>query len=125
MTFIVDENLSQELTKGLRGFGEDVHHIVDEFGRGVKDTDWLKEISGRGWSVITRDRAIRRRPAEIEALRQYRIGAFFLGGKQLSRWQLITQIVRAWPLILEANQAANKPFIFIVNRSGTNLDRLE
>ena len=83
MRFFVDNNLSQKLAKGMAAFGEDVIHLKEEFPEETIDTEWLKYVGEEGLVLITRDEAIRRNPAELAALREYKVGAFFLGGKNL------------------------------------------
>lgn len=36
----------------------------------VRDSDWIPEVARRGWLIITRDRAIQSRRAEIDAVRE-------------------------------------------------------
>jgi len=80
MTFFFDANLSVQLVRGLREFGEDVAQLTEHFPEGEADEAWLREIGARGWFLVTRDERLRWRPAEKAALTRQRVGAFFLGG---------------------------------------------
>jgi predicted nuclease of predicted toxin-antitoxin system len=82
MKFFFDNNLSPNLVRGLKSFGEDVIHLTDIFPPDEPDIKWLKHIGENGLTLITRDEAIRWHPAETEAFREYQVGAFFLGGKK-------------------------------------------
>ncbi len=53
----------------------------------VDDDVWIPIVAARGWSIITRDKAIQRRPAEIEAVRDSGAKMFALTSReQLSVW---------------------------------------
>lgn len=119
MTFFVDNNLSTALAAGMKGFGEDVVHLQDRFPEDAADSDWLAHIGSEGWFLITRDERIRYRPSEWKALKEHQVGAFFLGGKNRSRCDLIQQLVRNWPRMKESAAKTRRPFAFRVPPSGT------
>jgi len=124
MRFFFDNNLSQNLTKGVRAFGEEVVHLTEHFLEDTEDAVWLKYIGEKQLILITRDEKIRWNPAEIQAFRKHRVGAFFLGGKNRSRCQLIQQIVRHWPRIKEYSEKEKLPFAFRVPPTGTKFTRI-
>jgi len=124
MKFFFDNNLSVHLVKGLKGFGENVMHLQDKFEEDEADEGWLTDIGQKGLFLITRDDRVRFRPAELEALKRHRVGAFFLGGKNLTRCQLIQQIVRNWPAIKEYARKTTRPFAFRVRPSGGKLVKI-
>ena len=41
MRFFVDNNLSPQLAKGLKAFGEDVVHLQEIFPENAEDPEWL------------------------------------------------------------------------------------
>jgi len=124
MTFFIDENLSWQLAAGMKGFGESVISLREKFPRGTEDVDWLKFVGEEGMVLVTRDEKIRWRPAELAALREHRVGTFFLGGKNLSRCELIQQLVRNWPRMKESANKTTPPYAFRVPRSGTKFVRI-
>ncbi len=121
MKFFIDNNLSESLAKGLAAFGEDVVHLKDRFPQNAPDTEWLEYVGQNQWVLITRDERVRRNPAELAALRRHRVGAFFLGGKNLNRCRIIQQLVRNWPRIKEYAGKTKPPYAFRVPPSGTKL----
>jgi len=124
MKFFFDENLGVQLSNGLKAFGEDTCHLTDVLDGGTPDEEWLQYIGERGWFLITVDRRIRRRPLEIGALRKYKVGAFFLLGKSLGRWDRIRQIVRAWHKILEIAAKEKPPFIYQISNRGDVVEKI-
>jgi predicted nuclease of predicted toxin-antitoxin system len=125
MRFFFDNNLSYRLVDGLKAFGEDVVHLTEYFSADEKDTVWLEYIGQNGWVLITRDEKIRWNPAELAAFRRNRVGAFFLGGKNKSGWDLIQQIIRVWPTINDYAEHTNKPYAFRIPPNGTKFTKMD
>ena len=118
MKFFIDNNLSIQMARGMEGFGEEVMHLQDEFPQGTPDEQWLQYVGDNDLILVTRDREIRRRPAELKALKDHKVGVFFLGGKNRGRCELIQQLVRNWPRMKAVAAKARKPFAFVVPPSG-------
>ena len=105
----------------MKAFGEDVVHLKEIFDEGTPDVDWLKYIGKTGLVLITRDERVRWNPAERKAITRYKVGAFFLGGKNLPRCKIIQQIIRHWRRIKELSDKTPHPFLFRIPPSGTKL----
>ena len=118
MRFFIDNNLSLHLAKGMKEFGEDVIHLTEKFQPATNDEIWLEFVGKNGFVLITRDERIRWNPAERAAFRKYKVGAFFLGGKNLTRCQLIQQLVRNWPKVKNTAAKETRPFAFRIPPSG-------
>jgi len=60
---------SRRLDEALRvaGIKFIAHH--EKFAPACPDEEWLREAGAQGWIVLTRDKAIRRRPNELQAFR--------------------------------------------------------
>ena len=124
MRFVIDNNLSPQLAAGMKAFGEDVIHLTELVSEDAEDEVWLPRVGKEEYILITRDLNIRRRPRELSALREHKVGAFFLGGKNQDRWQIIQQVVRNWIRIKELAEHTRKPFAFRVPPSGTHFDQI-
>ena len=124
MKFFFDNNLSKHLSDGLGDFGEDTCHLQDYFPEDTIDEVWLKYIGEQGWFLITIDRQILRRPLEKEALKKYKIGAFFLSGKNMMRWNYVKQLIISWEKIKSIAHNETPPFAYQVNRHGTKVEKI-
>lgn len=124
MKFFIDNNLSQQLATGMRGFGEDVIHLREKFAPDANDPEWLQFVGSRGYLLVTRDERVRWRPAEQRALRTYKVGAFFLGGKARSRCELIQQLVRNWLRMKELANRTEPPYAFRIPPTGSKITKL-
>ena len=82
MKVVIDENLSPALARALNALFDGEHevvHIRDKFGPGVKDVDWIANLSAEGrWIVISGDTSIAKKKAEQAAFRNSRLIGFFL-----------------------------------------------
>lgn len=84
--YFADEN-ALGLGKLLRRSGRvDVLHpgLVDlpQVPLGTPDLEWMPVIGSRGYIVLTRDRRIRTRPAELDAYREHGIRSVWIGAKR-------------------------------------------
>lgn len=93
------------------------HH--QRFEPGEPDEVWL-EVAGReGWIVLTRDKRIRWRPAELEAFRDHRVIVFVLVSGNMSAAGTADLISRLYPKILRLAAHAKPPAMYRVTQTGT------
>src|SRR5438093_398009 len=85
--FFVDRSLGKSIAEGLRACGLTVHTMASVYGekqaQRLKDEVWLRDAGERGWVVLTKDDAIRRRPSERDALIDAGARVFCLTSAQL------------------------------------------
>lgn len=66
--FFVDRSLGKSIVEGLRKAGLSVHSMAEVYGEKpsqlLADEVWLRDAGKHNWIVLTKDDAIRRRPAE-------------------------------------------------------------
>ncbi|MEP6814026.1 MAG: hypothetical protein ABI873_00590 [Marmoricola sp.] len=84
--YFTDEN-TLGLGKLLRRSGRDDvlypgHEALPDVPLGTLDLDWMPIVAERALIVITRDRRIRTRPAELRAYREHGIRSVWIGAKQ-------------------------------------------
>ena len=122
--FLFDNNMSPHLAWGMCGFGESAGHLSAFFPPDTPDVVWLEQAGRQGVAVVTRDLKFAWRPIERETLRIYRVGAFYLGGKNLQHWQMVQQIVRHWPEMLRLSKETPRPFGYLLRPYGSKIERL-
>lgn len=101
----------------LRKEGVEVEVHDHHFPRDEKDPIWLAEVGRRNWVVLTKDRRIRYRTLEREALQAAGVAAFVLVGKRLTGEEAGGIFVRALPAIQRFLATHKRPFIAKVSRS--------
>ena len=120
MNYLFDNSLPPGIARGLREFGLQVQHVaeVEELGRDAKDPDILQYCGQHDTIFVSEDKRLRYNPDEITAIRRHRAGAFILQGKEMSAWQRVLQIVKAWEEMERKAKATHRPFVFKVTRHG-------
>jgi hypothetical protein len=117
LEFFLDRSLGRHhVARSLRaaGWALRTHHEVygarDEH---VPDIEWLELCGQEGLPVLTKDRRLRYRPAEITAIKRFGVRAFVLTGGSLRASQQAARFDRSRERIDEAAASAG-PFIYAV-----------
>ena len=87
---------------------------------GVLDPDWIPIIASQGWIVITKDRHMATRPAEIDLIRQSSARHLRLEaspGEKLRKWNQLEIVAGQWRAI-ERLLDVPGPWIFKATRTG-------
>lgn len=100
----------------LRAAGYDVRPWYEHFA-GQPDIDWLPAVGERRWVLLTKDKDIRRRPLEIEAILNARVRAFVLTATELRREEQAQIFLKAMSKIQRICRRPG-PFIYNITRMG-------
>jgi hypothetical protein len=71
--FFLDRSLGKITATRLREAGYVVHLIADHYpndASDIPDEDWVAEGCAHGWALLTKDKRIRYRTSELEALQE-------------------------------------------------------
>ncbi len=86
--FFVDRSLGRhQVAASLRAAGWSVtthHEIYGERDQSVPDVEWLELCADNGFAVLSKDRRLRYRPAEIAVIRRRRLRVFVLSRGHLT-----------------------------------------
>lgn len=83
------------------------------------DPVWLAHAGRERWAVITRDKKIRIRPGEIEAIIKHDVGCFIVNAnKPPTRWEYMKLFAQTLDRIGDLAATTPRPFIFTINRNG-------
>lgn len=89
---------------------------------GAADTAWLPIVGQAGLVVLTRDKRIRSRPLERQALLDHGVRACFLtSGGSLSLFEQLRLWLKYWNDIEALVKAQPPPWLARVNRSGVKV----
>lgn len=115
--FFVDRSLGRHrVPQALRTAGWSVrthHEVYGERDEQVADVEWLRLCGHERYAVLTKDRRLRYRPAEIEAIRRFGVRAFVLTGGSLPASEQVARFERGRQRIEDACADAG-PFIYAV-----------
>lgn len=110
---------SRRLDQALRDAGIPfiAHH--EKFLPDCPDPDWLETAGKTGWIVITRDKAIRRKPNELAAFRDHKVVAFALASGNASADDTAQLVVRLYLQMIRKARGCKPPAMFSVTLAGT------
>ena len=116
LVFYVDECLGRFVADALAASGLDVRPYYEHFS-GLRDVEWLPPVGERRWILLTKDKNIRRRQLEVDAILNTGVRAFVVTATELHREEMATLLLRAMPKIQRICQQRG-PFIFNITASG-------
>ncbi len=86
----------------------------------ARDEDWIPIVAREGWSIITRDRRILERPAELEAVRDNGAKLFAITSREaLNTFGLLEVLMRRWRDI-DTISATPGPYAYGLTRSAAS-----
>lgn len=116
--FIDRDTWSHLLDRELRAAGIPFVAHREVFKPDTPDSERITEVGSRGWTVITCDKNIRRRPNELRAVRAAGVRLFALTSGNPSAADTATAIIKAWPAIQREVGRTPAPALFSVSRGG-------
>lgn len=124
--FFIDRSLGRKhLAQALGDLGFVVHTMASIYGEEVAqeldDERWLADAGAHDWIVLMKDDAIRRRPAERDALSAAKVRAFCLTNAQLRASEQSARFVDNLRRIL---RQAKKPGPYIYGVYNGHIKRL-
>ena len=128
--FLIDRSLGRTtIAAGLRSAGWSVTTLFEIYGsaeESVADVDWLQLAAERDFVVLSKDKRIRKRPHELEAIMRLGVRAFVLTSGQLNGAEQVARYVDNEGRILAACEAPGRsstPFIAIGSKRSRSVSR--
>lgn len=121
MTPFFDRNFGTRVPRAIRLVGKDVRYHDDEkFPQDTPDSDLIQDVARRGWPLVTRDKRIRRRLAEVNAIRSANAKCVVLSQRAaMTSWDLLHRVVCSWDEIEHIVDNTPGPFILSVYKNGS------
>jgi hypothetical protein len=83
----------------------------------VLDVDWIPVVAAEGWVIITRDRAIQRRPHELRAVTDNLAKMVVISSNEkLTKWHQLEVVICQWRKI-EGLAPVPGPWIYTITRT--------
>ena len=120
-TFFVDRCLGKSVGVALRQCGLKVEFHSDHFDDDAADEVWISEVGRRGWIVVTKDKAIRRRAVELQAVVDANVRMFSLSSGNMTGEEMASVFVDNRLKMGRFIKGHPPPFIARVTRSGVVL----
>ncbi|MEO8291745.1 MAG: hypothetical protein ABI635_01290 [Actinomycetota bacterium] len=85
----------------------------------VDDEVWLTAVGAQNYVVVKRDKKIRTRPWERQALIAAGVRSFCMtGAGNYSKWEVLRLLARFWPDMEEVAETIPGPYIYSVTQRG-------
>ena len=112
----IDRSIPRDIADALSRVRDDIEWLEPRFPGDTPDEVWLAEAGRQGWVVVTRDKQVKRRYAERNAILENDVGCFVLGQKRtLNRWNLLKVIVGTLDGMEQRFAETPRPFIFTID----------
>lgn len=111
---------SRIVPDALRGIGAKVETYADLYPHddAVPDVEWIPEVTRRGWIILTKDREIRRAPAELAVLRAAGARYVCLSATGLRGDEQAACLVERWKTVEGVVEARSPPLVVAITRGG-------
>ena len=119
-TLFLDRNLGRHIIADrlcAEGMAVEVHD--DHLPPDAPDEDWIALVGARGWVAITKDRNVRYRAAELEAIRRHKARIVVVRMKSATGPDIAELLVKARRRIARYAAKTPPPFVAGINASGT------
>jgi hypothetical protein len=93
-------------------------HYGEKFKAETPDDEWLKVVGANEWTVLSHDARFHLDSAALEAIRQFRIGCFYIWGAQLPVWDKVALLTTVYPKIKNVVSSEKRPFIYRAAANG-------
>jgi predicted nuclease of predicted toxin-antitoxin system len=118
-TFFIDRALGRKyVADALRNAGAKVEVHEDHFSPDSPDTEWLPEVSQRGWLILTKDDAIGRNILEQVAIASSDAKVFVLSLGNVTGQEMASIFAQALEQMENFAQSNQPPFIAKVYKFG-------
>lgn len=113
------KRLPEAIQQAKPPFGVEWHHNPkNRFEHDTEDDAWLNVVGPKNWIVCSHDQKWHDELVNREAIKQHRVGCFYIWGAQSTTWEKLRCFVRASPRIVQLASSTPKPFIFKVDLRG-------
>ena len=90
----------------------------EHFAIDTLDDDWMPVVGERSWILVGHDSRHHLVAPELDAIRQYEIGCFYLWGASARLWDKMVCFARAYDRMMHAIRNTPRPFIYRIYKDG-------
>ena len=110
---------SNVVPAALRTVGVEIRTYADLYPNDpkIQDADWIPEVAGRGWVILTKDKNIRRLSVEVQALRAAQARYVCLSAANMTGEAQVACLLQHWKTIDSVVASKRAPLIVAVTRA--------
>jgi len=87
-------------------------HQKNKFAEEMADDEWLSIVGAKNWVVFSHDRKFHDDTAACAAIRQHKIGCFYLWGASVGPWEKFICFAKTYERFHKLAVNTQKPFVF-------------
>jgi len=91
-------------------------HYKQKFRDEMPDDEWLAIVGRKKWIVLSHDAKFHKESAQLEAIKQHKIGCFYLWGAQVPTWYKIAHLSAIFSKIKKIADSKARPYIYRANQ---------
>lgn len=115
----LDRSLGKHvIADALREAGQSVEVHDDHLAIDAPDEEWIELVARRNWIALTKDKNIRYRFAEIEAIKKHKARVVVIRAKNATGAELAEILVKSLQRIQRFAHGTAAPFVAGIDRSG-------
>ena len=115
----IDRSIPGPVAQALQLVRQDVEWFEPRFEPWKRDSEWLAEAGDNHWIVILRDKKVRTRPGERQAIILHGAGCFILNqGADPTKWEYLKLLALTLDEMIAKDAVTPRPYIYTVNRNG-------
>lgn len=91
------------------------YHQGENFKHDMPDDEWLNLVGPKKWIVLSYDAKWQDEAAAIEAIKQHKVGCFYLYGASSLGFHRMASFVRSYNKIIKIVKAEKRPYIYKID----------
>jgi PIN domain-containing protein len=91
------------------------YHQGERFRQDLPDDEWLHQVGPKRWIVFSFDAKWQDEAAAIEAIRQHKVGCFYLYGASSLGFHRLAGFVRSYEKVIKIVKTERRPYIYKIN----------
>ena len=95
-----------------------VTYHQERFAQDAFDDVWLPQVGLWEWFVVGQDYRYHAKPNELDAIKQYNVGCFYLWGSEAPQWDSLRVFAKAYDKMMSIALTIPRPFLYVVNHQG-------
>lgn len=117
--YYLDRNMGKHvIADALRAAGSTVELHDDHLAADAPDEDWIALVGRNAWLAITKDKNIRHRAAEIDAIKQFKAKVYVVRAKNATGADIANILAANRGKIQKFAKENRAPFVAGIDRSG-------
>ncbi len=116
----IERNLGKhKVTQILQDAGEQVEVHDDHLLQNAADEEWIQLVGEKGWLAVTKDKNIRYRQSELDAIKEYKARIFVIRAKNVTAEDIGEILLKALGRMKKLSARTKAPFIAAIYGDGS------